>query len=84
MEINTIGIIRSFYQGNGQLPENNINVGNFASSALIKASIEVFGINNVVNFSIEEEIYYITLKNNVTLALSKEQLDRSNHFANFK
>lgn len=84
MEINTIDIIRSFYQGNVQLSENNTNVGNCASIALIKASIEVFEINNVVNYSFENNIYNVTLKNNITLSFSKDQLERSNYVANFK
>lgn len=83
-EISNIDLIRAFSQGVVNLPEIKNSVGNCASIAIIKASIEVFGLNKVIEYHIIEEVYYITLKNGIQLEFTKEQLERSNIVANFQ
>lgn len=84
MEITNIDLIKSFAQGEVNLPLTNGSVGNCASIGLIKASIEVFGLNNVFKHEKIEENYYVTFKNNITVSFTDIELKRSNEVAGFK
>jgi hypothetical protein len=83
-EISNIDLIRSFSQGEVKLPNSISSVGNCASIALIKASIEVFGLNKVIDYFVKDDVYFVTLKNAVQLEFTKSQLERCNTVANFQ
>ncbi|MFH1119492.1 MAG: hypothetical protein V1775_06680 [Bacteroidota bacterium] len=78
-----IELIESFAQGNVILSPPLGTVGNCASIALIKASIEVFGIGNVFRHEKVGDTYQITFKNNRKVSFTEKELERSNDVAGF-
>jgi hypothetical protein len=83
-KISNIDLIRSFSQGEIKLPNYKSVFGNCSSIALIKACVEVFGLNNVIEYTIHDEVYFVSLKNGIQLEFTKEQLERSNVVSNFQ
>ena len=79
-----IELIQAFSQGLVKLPDTSGSVGNCASIALIKASIEVFGLYNVFEFQRSNEIYSVTFKNNHTVSFTQTELERSIYVADFR
>jgi len=84
MKPTNIELINSFAQGDVNLPPPMGTVGNCASVALIKASIEVFGLNNVFKHEKSVDSYKVTFKNNRIVIFSETELARSNEVAGFK
>lgn len=84
MEVTNIDIIKSFAQGQVNLPNTHGSLGNCASIALIKASIEVFGIDKVFEKEKLGEVYKITFKNNHQIQFTESELERSKLVAGFK
>ncbi|MFT7352466.1 MAG: hypothetical protein ACI9XR_002250 [Flavobacterium sp.] len=84
MQVLSTNLIRAFYQGEINIPFEKNNVGNCAAIALIKASIEVFGLNNVIDYYCSNGVYFVTLKNGVKLNFTQFDLNRSNYVANFQ
>lgn len=84
MEITNIDLIESFAQGEVNLPLTNGSVGNCASIGLIKASIEVFGLNNVFTLEKNDNNFQVTFKNNISVTFTEMELERSNEVADFK
>jgi hypothetical protein len=72
-----IELIESFAQGEVNLPPPMGTVGNCASIALIKASIEVFGVDNVFQKEKSGDTYRITFKNNRQVTFTDKELARS-------
>lgn len=79
-----IEIIESFAQGEVKLPSVKGSVGNCASIALIKASIEVFGLFNVFQYEKIEQVYTVTFKNNHIVSFNQSELERSIYVADFQ
>lgn len=59
-------------------------VGNCASIALIKASIEVFGIGNIFKHEKMGDTYQVTFKNNRKVSFTEKELERSIDVAGFE
>lgn len=78
-----IDLIKSFKQTKVNLPSAS-SLGNCASIALIKAAIEVFGVGNVFQHTIEGEVHHVVLKDNTELSFTKAELERSNSVIGFK
>jgi len=78
-----IDLIKSFNQGTVQL-ESSSSLGNCASIALIKASLEIFGLDNLFEHSIEEGVHNIKLKDGTKLSFTSEELSRSNDVIDFQ
>ena len=83
MKPTNIELIESFAQGEVNLPPPMGTVGNCASIALIKASIEVFGLNNVFKCEKAGDTYQVTFKNNKKVTFTEKELARSNDVAGF-
>jgi len=83
MKPTNIELIESFAQGEVNLPPPMGTVGNCASIALIKASIEVFGLNNVFKHEKTGDTYKVTFKNNRIVTFTVNELSRSNDVAGF-
>jgi hypothetical protein len=84
MKPTNIELIESFAQGEVNLPQPMKTVGNCASIALIKASIEIFGLNNVFRHEKTSDTYQVTFKNNRIVTFTEKELVRSNEVAGFK
>jgi hypothetical protein len=84
MQVLSTNLIRAFYQGEINIPFEKNKVGNCAAIALIKASIEAFGLNNVIDYHCSNGVYYVTLKNGVAVNFTQFDLNRSNYVANFQ
>lgn len=76
-------LIESFGQGEVRLPPPMGTVGNCASIALIKASIEVFGLNNVFLHEKADDTYQVIFKNKQSVRFTQKELDRSSEVAGF-
>ncbi len=83
MKPTNIELIKSFAQGEVNLPPPVGAVGNCASIALIKASIEIFGLDNVFQKEVSVDTYQITFKNNSKVSFTEKELERSNEVAGF-
>lgn len=83
MRPTNIELIESFSQGDVNLPPPMGTVGNCASIALIKASIEVFGLNNVFMYEKIADTYRVTFKNNRQVSFTEKELARSNDVSGF-
>jgi hypothetical protein len=83
MKPTNIELIESFAQGEVNLPPPMGTVGNCASIALIKASIEVFGLNNVFKHEKTGDTYQVTFKNSKKVTFTEKELARSNEVAGF-
>ncbi|AMS26017.1 hypothetical protein AEM51_02310 [Bacteroidetes bacterium UKL13-3] len=83
MKPTNIELIESFAQGKVNLPPPMGTVGNCASIALIKASIEVFGLNNVFKLEKTGDTYQVTFKNSKKVTFTEKELARSNEVAGF-
>lgn len=79
----SLDLIYSFGQGEVNL-ETNSSVGNCASIGLIKASIDIFGLNNLFVISQEEDNYSVTLKDGSSVHFTQNELDRSNEVIGFR
>ncbi len=77
MNPTNIDIIRSFAQGEVKLPSPVGTVGNCASIALIKAAIEVFGMDNIFQMVEAGNTYRITFKNGKQVSFTDQELARS-------
>lgn len=75
MEISNQDIMQSFWQQ---------GANNCASIALIKASIETFGLNNVFNIESSEESYIVKLRNGDTITFTEQNLQRSIEIGSFQ
>lgn len=84
MKPTNIELIESFAQGEVNLPPPMGTVGNCASIALIKASIEVFGLNNVFKLLKTGDTYQVTFKNSKKVTFTEKELARSNEVAGFE
>ena len=80
--MNHIEIIKAFKQGIVNL-EQGSSLGNCASIALIKSSLEIFGLNNLYSYRFEEGIHFISLKDNSEVIFTDEELARSNDVIGF-
>ena len=78
-----VDLIKSFKQGAVQLKSTS-SLGNCASIAIIKASIEIFGLNNLFEHSKETNVHRIVLKDGTELTFSDEELLRSNNVVDFQ
>lgn len=79
MEISNLDLIQAFRQGQVDLEEG----GNCASIALIKASIEIFGLEGVFNLRKEQETYHVAFKNGSSVSFTQGELTRSIAAAGF-
>lgn len=83
MQPTNIELIESFAQRDVNLPPPTGTVGNCASIALIKASIEVFGLNNVFKHEKIGYTYQVAFKNSKKVTFTVKELARSNEVAGF-
>jgi len=72
-------IIRSFYQGKD---EDYQGAGNCASIAVIKAAIYTFGFD-VFDYTIENDTYFVKLKNNDKITFTKQELGYASKESSF-
>jgi hypothetical protein len=56
---------------------------NCSSIAFIKASMNVYGLDLFVNEKINDNLYKITLKNNASFTLNREELNKARYSADF-
>ncbi len=83
MDISSIDLIRCFSQGEVRLFDSKKH-NNSAPIAFIKACIEIFGYDNVIQYTLKEDIYYVILKNGETVTFNTNDLHCSNYVANFQ
>lgn len=79
MALSHTDIIKSFRQGTVDLASG----GNCASIGLIKAAIEVFGVNQVFQLTQETGTYQVTFKNNTSVSFTERELQRTVEAAGF-
>jgi len=84
MRPTNLELIESFAQGTVKLPPPVGSVGNCASIALIKAAIEIFGLDNVFQHTKEGSNHTVTFKNWKTVTFTDAELERSNLVAGFE
>lgn len=78
-----IDLIKSFKQTKVNLPSVS-SLGNCASIAMIKASIEVFGLNNIFDYEKVGNVYKVVLKDGTKLSFTESELSRSNEVIGFE
>lgn len=78
-QLTNLDLIQAFRQGQVDLDEG----GNCAAVALIKAAIEVFGLDNVFTQTKEENTFHIVFKNDTKVSFTQAELDRSIKAAGF-
>jgi hypothetical protein len=81
--MNNFDIIKSFGQGTVNLDIKS-SLGNCASIGLIKASIEIFGLNNLFQISKDEDNYSVDLKDGTSINFNQNELNRSNEVIGFR
>ncbi|MBL6445409.1 hypothetical protein JMN32_03770 [Fulvivirga sp. 29W222] len=83
--LQAIDLIQAFGQGKVKLsPERKAtSAGNCVSIGYIKASIEVFGLNNIFEHTIENNVHSVILKDHSKVSFTSEELKSSIEAAGF-
>ena len=79
-----LDILQSFKQDKVNLPDPVGEVGNCASVALIKASIEVLGLGNIFKQTKAGDTYQVTFLSGKQVSFTEKELARSTQVAGLK